>query len=228
VYDHVPEKKGGPTIRIESLEVTDKTLTLDYQVSNPFEDDIWVCENSCLFHCEKEAGTRIDADTLWIIRRTKSKRDTLLLLADTRGVARYLRLKPGEFHSWRIVLDLPIVQFPYGVFSKTEELAKKRKQVILHRAIFEIGYFPPRHNRFFVDASAEGKKVMGIQDGDMSVVSPDFGLGIDPYVVDEIHEGRLHKVLYISDHSPSQEKEESAKVLITDVNIPCSVLMEDE
>ncbi|MHC4539996.1 MAG: hypothetical protein ACYS74_09485 [Planctomycetota bacterium] len=232
VDDHVPEKGGTPVIKIESLEMTDKTFTLDYHVSNPSADDIYVCEAGCVFDCLEEAGTGIDGETLWITRRsrepTDTVTDTLELVNPPGGVVKYLRLRPGEAHSWRIVLDLPIMKWPSGVFSVPEERAKKRKQIVLHRAIFAVGYFPPRYNRRFVEASEEGKKLLGIKDGDTSVVSRDFGLSIDPYVVDEIHEGKSRQVLYISRRSPSKKLEESETVVITDVNIPCSVPIDDQ
>ncbi len=220
-------KESPPMIKIDSLEVTDKTLTLDYRVSNPCADEIYICEASCVFHCVEEAGTGIHADTVLITRCTKINGDTLFLV-NPPDVAKYLRLRPGESHSWRIVLDLPILKLPSGVYSLDEDLANKGKRVVLHRAILTIGYFPPRYNRFFVNASATSMAEMGIKDGDMSVVSPDFGLRIDPYVVDEIQEGKSRRVLYIGDNSPSQELEESVEVLITDVNIPCSVQVDDK
>ena len=38
-----PGKEPAPMIQIQKLTLADKTLTLDYRVSNPFEDAIWVC-----------------------------------------------------------------------------------------------------------------------------------------------------------------------------------------
>ena len=227
--NHAPEKEASLMILIEDVKLTDKTLTLDYDVSNALADDIWVCEAPCVFNCVRQATTRIDGETLWIEFRSKTERETdIIVLSDPPGIAKYLRLRPGESHSGIIVLDLPIMEVPSGIYSLTEERAKKRKQVVLHRAILEVGYFAPRYNRFFVDASAMAKEGLGIKDDDTSVVSPVFGLRIDPYVVDEIHEGKSRRVLYIGDNSPSRELEESAKVLITDVNIPCSVVVDDQ
>jgi hypothetical protein len=223
------EKEPPPMVQIQKLTVTDANLILDYRVSNPSADGLYVCESGCVFNCLEEAGTRIDGETLWITRRSKSEMETdTLILANPPGkVSKYLRLRPGESHSWRIVLDLPIMKWPSGVFSPAQERAKKRKQIVLHRVIFAVGYFESRYNQRFVEGSAEGKKVMGIKDGDTSVVTPEFGVRIDPYVVDEIHEGKSRQVLYIS-NSPSKKLEESETVLITDVEIPCSVVVDDK
>ena len=63
--DLVAEKKGQGMVRIQKFTLTDKTLTLDYQVSNPFDDDIRVCQDTSI-DGYLHAVTRIDAETVWI------------------------------------------------------------------------------------------------------------------------------------------------------------------
>ena len=41
--DLIQEKEPAEMIQIHKLTLTDYTLTLNYRVSNPFEDSIWVC-----------------------------------------------------------------------------------------------------------------------------------------------------------------------------------------
>ena len=61
--EETAESIGKRMIHIENFTVTDKALTLDYKVSNPFGYDIWVCEDIDIpgtYHVE----TRISPGTL--------------------------------------------------------------------------------------------------------------------------------------------------------------------
>ena len=71
------------------------------------------------------------------------------------------------------------------------------------------------------------KKISGIGDDDMSVIDPISGPRIDPFVVNQLHGDRSFQVLYIGGNSPSDKFEQSATVVITDVSIPCSVIVKE-
>ena len=212
-------------VQIRNLTLTDATFTLDYQVSNPFEDGIWVCYDRWV-HGEQgvqDVATRIDGETVWIkllfnlAKRTAS-------FVNPPAIAKYVRLSPGESCSGRILLDLPI----RGYSREGREGRKERKQIILHRAILEVGYlrtFGPKWTKI-LDSRAEKLRKEGIKPKPI-VDGPYYILPVDPLITEEALDGQLREVMYLH-YKSFVDKEESAEVLITDVDISCSVVVDDE
>jgi len=139
------------------------------------------------------------------------------------GVAKYIRLLPGEAFAGRIVQDLPIEGHVHGWQAER----KKHKEIILQRAIFEIGYFGPELNRFFDSLSEEIKKN---PDKSKPVITPGpfYYLQFNPFITEERLDGILREVMYIDENAPLIEEEKSVETIITDVNIPCSVVVEEK
>ncbi len=222
----IADKEPLPMVQVQKLTVTDVNLILDYQVSNPFDDDIWICQDTSVYG-PGQVIIRIDRESLWIRLRFNIERESLVLL-DPAGIAKYLRVRRGDSYSGRILLDLPIPKLPSGVYSLTKELAKKRKQIVLHRAVFELGYFGPKCNKFFDAFSATYKNDPLKVKRTMQSMEKLHELPIDPFIVEEIQDAQSREVMYVGDRSGMLKLEESAKTFITDVNIPCSVVVEDK
>ncbi len=207
-------------LQIENLTVTEKTLMLDYRVSNHFAYDIRVCQDID-FDGREHVETRIDAETVWIKLRFNLERN---IHRDPQAIAKYLRLSPGESHSGKIILNLPIRNAsPVYYF---DEDRKEHKQIVLHRAVFEVGYFGAEFGEFF-DVAAEILKERGIKH-DFSVRRGRKVLQAQPLIVEEMQDGQPREVVYVNDLWSSTKLEESAEVLITDVAIPCSVVVDDK
>jgi hypothetical protein len=199
--EKAPEKKACLMLEIENLAVTEKALTLDYRVSNHFGYGIWVCEDIDVDY-EYHVETRIDAETVWIKLRFNLESNVMPYEA---VLAKYRLLLPGESYSGRILLDLPI-RNASPVYDFNED-RKKHEQIVLQRAVFEVGYF-------------RGDSIYGsilIQDNQ-----------IEPRIEEEIEDGQSRKFLYFTELWPGISEEKSAKVDITDVNIPCSVVVDDK
>lgn len=216
-----PDSEEGRMLEIENLTVTEKALTLDYRVSNPFEQDIWVCEDIDV-NGEYDVETRIDAETVWIKLRFNLARN---VHRDPPAIAKYLRLLPGESHSGRILLNLPI-RNASPVYSFSDERRKEHEQIVLHRAVFEVGYFGGEFGEFF-DVAAEIFKEKGIK-RNIQVIGGRKLLLTQPLIVEEILDGQPREVVYVDDLWSSIKLEESAKVVCTDVDIPCSVAVDDK
>jgi hypothetical protein len=209
-------------IEIQNLTATEKTLALEYRVSNPFTDDIWVCQDIDT-EGKYDVETRIDAETVWIKLRFNLARN---FHRDPPAIAKYLRLPPGQFHSGRISLNLPIRNASPLYDFELEEDRKKRKEIVLHRAVFEVGYFGCEFGEFF-DVAAEILKEREIK-RNIQVIGGRKLLLTQPLIVEEIQDGQPREVVYVNDLWSSTKLEESAKVVITDVDIPCSVAIDDK
>ena len=135
-------------IEIENITVAEKALTLDYRVSNPFPDDIRVCQDIDILgkYGKYDVETRIADETVWIRLRLDYVREDNVL-QNPAFIAKYIRLAPGESHSGRILLDLPIRNA--SPVYRFREGRKKRKEIVLHRAVFEVGYFGGKMAKFF-------------------------------------------------------------------------------
>ena len=221
--DLPPQKEPPGMIQIQEFSLTDKTLTLDYQVSNPFEDGIWVCYDTWV-HGEQvvqDVTTRIDGETVWMkLRFNLDERSGSFV--NPPAVAKYVRLSPGESCSGRILLDLPIRDYS----REPRTGGKEHKEVALHRAIFEVGYFGPKWNKFFDSVSErikkEPNKYKPIVDG------PFYYLSISPFITQETLDGKLREVFYMVEYTGFVSNEESAEAVVTDVAIPCSVVVDEE
>ena len=233
---HIPEdltreKKPAEMIQIQNLTLTDKTLTLTYRVSNPFEDGIWVCYDTWV-HGEQDVqstSTRIDGETVWI--KLRFNLESLGALTNPPAVAKYVRLPPGESCSGRILRNLPIKDYlREGRAEHKEHKEIEHKEIVLHRVVFEIGYigtFGPKWNAL-LDSWAEKMKEGSIE-SKPRVFGPYryYILPVDPLITEETLDGQLREVMYLH-YKSFVKKEESAKVLITDVAIPCSVVVDDK
>ena len=133
-----PEKERPGMIQIKKLTATDANLTLDYQVSNPFEDDIRVCQDTSAFG-RTHVVTWIDDETVWIKLRFNLEMDHTL--RNPEPIAKYVRLAPGESYSDTILLALPIRNASPVYDWDREDRGKEREDIVLHRAFFEVGYF---------------------------------------------------------------------------------------
>lgn len=218
------EKEPAEMIQIRNLTLTDKTLTLNYRVLNPFEDGIWVCYDTWV-HGEQDVqntSTRIDGETVWI--KLRFNLESVGAFEDPPAVAKYVRLPPGESCSGRILRNLPIKDY----LREWRAEHKEHKEIVLHRVVFEIGYigtFGPKWNAL-LDSWAEKFEKESIKPKP-KVSGSVYYLPVDPLITEEKLDGQLREVMYLH-YKSFVNKEESAEVLITDVAIPCSVVVDDK
>ena len=221
----VPTEEGAaPMIQIQNLRMADKTLTLHYRISNPLKGAIWVCYDTWV-HGEQgvqDASTRIDGEVARI--RLCYNREAIGRPAFTnpQGVGKYVRLLPGESHSGRIVQNLPIRD--YAREWRAER--KARKEIMLRRLIFEIGYLGPKCDDYIASVF---ESIRRSPDKSKPVIlGPYYYLAANPFITEETLDGQLREVMYIEEYTSLIGKEESAEVLIADVDIPCSVVVDDK
>ncbi|HUV65590.1 MAG TPA: hypothetical protein VMW24_16955 [Sedimentisphaerales bacterium] len=210
----VAEKETPPMVQVKNVTITDANLILDYRVSNPFDDDIRVLLDVS-HEGDPYAVTRIDGEWVWIKLRCYHELE-LGGLADRPAYGEYLRLAPGESRTGRIVLDLPIKDD----FRELEEVGRAHKQITLQRAVLEVGYFRPQYSRLFKGIASISRTM-----GDITKLRyPPANV----VVAEQMQGGRSREITYIWGQWPELRLEESAKVLITGVSIPCSVVVEDK
>jgi len=210
-------------IQIQNLSLADKTLTLDYRVSNPFEEAIWVCYDTWV-HGEQDVqntSTTIDGETVRIKLHFSTERDPGF--SDPPAIAKYVRLRPGESHSGRIVRNLPTKDYVHEWRAERKE----HEEIVLHRAVFEVGYFAPKRNDLLDSLSEKFKEESTKPKPKVLGPYHIYFLPDSPLITEETLDGQLREVMYTKRTSLVQ-KEESAQVLITDVNISCSVVVDDE
>jgi hypothetical protein len=224
VVDQAADNEQCRMIEIQNLTVTDDALTLDYEVSNPFKDGIWVCYDTWV-HGEQDVqntSTRIDGETVWI--KLRFKLESVGAFQDPPAVAKYVRLPPGESCSGRIFRNLPIKDY----LREWRAEHKEHKEIVLNRVVFEIGYlrtFGPKWKRL-LDSWSEKLKKESIKPKPI-VSGPYYILPSGQLVTEETLDGQLREVMYLQ-YASFLEKEESAEVVVPDVNIPCSVAVDDK
>ncbi len=214
-------------IQIQNVSLTDKTLTLEYQVSNPFEEDIRVCHAAWVYGNREvqHAITRIRDNTVRIILGNVDKElnaRELRVTKNPRPIAKYIRLEPGEFYSGRVVLDLPIRDYSLEPEPRSTRPREENEDIILRHVVFEVGYFGPKLNKFF-DTVPEMNNVEGIEPK-LTLIGPFYYLATCPLIVDEMQDGQAREVMYAFTSWVANTGEESAAVVLTsDAAIPCSV-----
>jgi hypothetical protein len=166
----------------------------------------------------------IDDETVRLQLRFNLKRD-YSVLPNPPSIAKYLRLSPGESHSDKILLNLPITDTSTDSSFREQELME-RKQIVLHRVIFEVGYFGRNLNQLF-DEVRKQIKDSGPDKG-FQIMGGFHYLRTIPLVIDEMHDGRLREFVYINTFWPNISEEKCAEVVISDVNVPCSLVDNDK
>jgi hypothetical protein len=200
-------------IQIENLTVTEESLTLDYRVSNPFTYHIWICEDVDDYG-RYDVETRIADGTLQIELRGDLEANLYI----SRVVyAKYRWLSPGESHSGRILLKLPVrngsPRYDFG------EFGKEQKRVVLHSAVLKVGYFEKYVWNIAWEKYRKGERPTNEE------VCMDLLLQLAPGAERRPHSDNI---VYLPHWCPRLSMEESAKVAITDVDIPCSVVVDDK
>lgn len=229
-----------PTLQIQNVAVAPGSLTIDYMVSNPFEDDIWVCEDidiADVYGCE--ATTTIEGQTLVIRRRINLRANYVY---DTGPTAEYRRLSPRASRQARLTIGLPACNSS-PVYDFRPEERGTPTPVTLYRAVLEVGYFPGWFVRSqeaankqtitrdrdavsilqglarFLDierAAREMKEAPADSEGKVSVPAIE--------VREEIHEGTSNKAVYVHFlpfYWEDRRAERVARAVLEDVVIPC-------
>ena len=230
IQEYMARKKEPPKmIKIQDIKVTEETLTLDYRVSNPFDDDIRVCHAAWVYGNREvqHATTRIRDNTVRIILgnvvKDRNARE-LRVTQNPRPVEKYVRLAPGESYSGRVVLDLPIRDYSLEPAPHSRRPREENMDITLRRTVFEVGYFGPKLNKFF-DTVSEMIKEKGIEP--KTIVRGKYHyLHYDPLIAEEMLDGQSREVLYVG--FSLENDEESVKVVLTDVAIPCYVVVDDK
>lgn len=208
--DKTQEKVASHMIKIQNLEVTEKTLTLDYAVLNPLDQDIWVCEDIDIYG-KYDVETRIDSETVLI---KLSFNLPINMFREPGAFAKYRLLSPEESHSGKILLNLPI-RNASPVYNFHED-GKKHEQIVLHRAVFEVGYFEGNLEKVLLESIYKGKRDPTNEQ-----------LYFEMLMLVQIQYADSGNTVYLHHRWPGLSMEKSAKVVITDVNIPCSIAVDE-
>ena len=194
----VPEKYLSQMIHIKNVELTEKTVILDYIVSNPYEHEIWVCEDIDRYG-KYDVETRIAEKTLCVKLRLLLE---INILRSRAVYARYRRLAPGDSRLGRVVLNLPARNasplFSFG------ERHKNRRKITLRSVCLEVGYFK----------------------GDLLKMISER-IKKDEREVHKIKQSHSQDdAIYLSHLWPGLVLETASKAIVADVNIPGSVVVE--
>jgi hypothetical protein len=190
-----PEKDLKQMIHIQNVESTEKSLLLHYIVSNPYDHEIWICEDIDR-RGKYDVETRIVKETLYVRIHLHLEANILPIQS---VYAKYCRLAPGNSRPGRVVLSLPVSNAsPLYDF---HDRYKRRKKITLRRVCLELGYF---EGNLLTTISERIKK--------------------DESEAKKIRKSRSQDdVIYLSDIWPGLVLEKVTKAVATDVDIPCSV-----
>lgn len=133
------DNSGAPTIYVTKLDITDKALSLVYEIKNDTEDDAWilvgwyrVSDNT--FGMGVGVQISEDGHTLTIGARFKG---TTPGMGFQPVEGRFVRLRPGDSQTESIFMRLPAYLGPQS------EHAGRQEQAIKHatRLAIELGYY---------------------------------------------------------------------------------------
>jgi hypothetical protein len=132
------EEVGSGLLRVELFSLTKVSLRLDYVVHNPFDHDLWVCEDLHIRSrgklSERNVETRITDGSLRIRLHGNLEWN---FFTDPPIVASYRRLPSGKSASETLLLSLPITNnSPVYAFDHRNDV-----RAVAHRVVFELGYF---------------------------------------------------------------------------------------
>ena len=132
----IEKKAGAPSININELNISDKTLKLCYVIKNDSEKDIWICDDISLTLKEPhfEAYMAEDKQTL-LIRKRLDIPFMGLSVAPHEG--RYVRLDAGQSRTEFLLLSIPVESIFFWSGPSNGGKTYNLKKIAL-----EIGYYP--------------------------------------------------------------------------------------
>lgn len=120
------------TIIVHKLEVEQETLSLDFDIRNNSENDVWLCR-SIYGMSGFEVFLDEDGRTLMLRRRLDAPTNRT---SYAQIYGRYVRLRPGETHRESVSLNLPVG--PDALFA--DVLPGEGPQE-LKRLVLEVGFY---------------------------------------------------------------------------------------
>ncbi|MCX5644787.1 MAG: hypothetical protein NTZ17_08885 [Phycisphaerae bacterium] len=204
-----PTKKAEPKVlEIQRLAVMDKSVTMNYRVSNTFPEDIWVCEDidgAGLYGGHTAVETRIVDDSLKINLLGNLERS---LFFEKNVWARYRRLPRGQSRSQTIVLTVPVGNYSPVYWAEIPRAPKKT--IVLHQVMLKVGFFKEDLPGLLAQAKERNWPFLSWDRPRTPVYTPPESK--DPNVVFIPYPWQGTRIL-----------EQSAQVDISDVNVPARV-----
>lgn len=188
--DKIGGNEDDRMIQIVNFSVGKESLVLDYQVTNPFRYDIWICVDTGVYDRYQHVETRIAAGTLLMRLRLDP---TNAITEEVLG--KYQRLSPGQSYSGTFDLELPIRE--YWALDGFRDWGKEHKLFILNRVAFEVGYFEGDLLQMLSESAKEGRDILV-----------------------ELQSRQSQNTAYIHPVWWGLLKQKSATVFINDVDIP--------
>ncbi|HUU20629.1 MAG TPA: hypothetical protein VMW72_26010 [Sedimentisphaerales bacterium] len=132
-YSDTGMEEGNPKIVVSSLEVSENTLKLRYEIRNDSEDDVWILMGPGESGTNAEVFMTEDSQTLMI----RERHDLPTSVLSNPFYGRYIHLRAGEIQTESISLTIP-VKPKYGLTRKRREAKGIEYATCM---TIEIGYY---------------------------------------------------------------------------------------
>ena len=131
----VNNKAGALTIAVTKLDISSKTLRLDYEIRNNSQHDVWICEDINISGEDFELRMAEDGQTLLIRRR----HDVPLDVRRNQPRGRYVHLRTRESRTESLLLPVPVR--PRRVFLGMRQIRPDQPPEHAKRLAIEIGFY---------------------------------------------------------------------------------------
>ena len=133
------DNAGEPTISVTKLDITDKTLKLNYEIRNNSPYDVWVCETLGFARPYNSEICFTEDNKLITIRRRLDVFVPSGFVWARRPLGKYIRLCPGQKRHESLSVNLPLGQHYILGPRRYDQIPKYLFYV--SRLAIEIGYF---------------------------------------------------------------------------------------
>ncbi len=132
------------TITIESFDINDDTISLNYELRNNSNSDIWICDSISTYR-NFELFMDDDGQTL-ILRKRLDVPCSVFWSVQPKG--KYVRLRPGQKRVESLLLTVPVnsIHYYYGTLKQLQ-----RSAVNATRFSIEIGYYVGNLPKIYLD-----------------------------------------------------------------------------
>ena len=138
------DNAGVPTISVTKFDLSYKTLSINYEIRNNSDQDIWICES--ISHAyDFEVFLDKDSQTL-VIRKRQDVPTSKIWRAPPMG--KYMRLEPEKKRTESILLDVPVNPPMYTFYSSKKQL---QGFAYAKRLSIEIGYYVGNLPQMYLD-----------------------------------------------------------------------------
>jgi len=191
----------GLRIVVNSVDVNDEILKLNYEIQNNSQQEIWICDSLAAYRGICDFDVYLDKDDKTLIIRKRFDLPTDMIWTNP-PFGRYIRIGPGKKRTESLLLSVPV----YGR-SRFDLIEPLQNLVYATQIAIEIGYYEGNLPEIFINLFEESEKSRNLNNGTDSNLTKPSGRVLDfNYICEKLRQRDEEVVIIYSRRRTISEK----------------------